>query len=65
MSEKRDPARKGRDPERRPAEPDRTLPVLGDPKAAAARRAAEAGLDLGIGDVETRLPYGSEDIADK
>jgi len=44
---------------------DATLP-MGKPGATAdPRRAGDGELDLDLGDIQTRLPYGSEDIADK
>jgi hypothetical protein len=42
---------------------DATLP-MGKPGENAPRN-GEGELDLDLGDIQTRLPYGSEDIADK
>ena len=42
---------------------DSTLPLAGRPRPDAKDDGAT--LDLELGDIETRLPYGSEDIADK
>jgi hypothetical protein len=42
-----------------------TLPMGKPGQGATVRRDAEGELDLELGEIETRLPYGSEDIADK
>jgi hypothetical protein len=42
---------------------DATLP-MGKPGENAPRN-PDGELDLDLGDIQTRLPYGSEDIADK
>jgi hypothetical protein len=44
---------------------DATLPMGKPGQDAQAPRNADGELDLDLGDVQTRLPYGSEDIADK
>lgn len=44
---------------------DSTLPIGAPGAAANVRRDAEGELDLDLGEIQTRLPYGSEDIADK
>ncbi len=44
---------------------DATLPMGKPGQTADVRRDAEGELDLDLGDIQTRLPYGSEDIADK
>jgi hypothetical protein len=41
-----------------------TLP-MGRPGQPVPPRTADGELDLDLGDIQTRLPYGSEDIADK
>lgn len=42
-----------------------TLPMGTPGKAADAKRDGDGELDLDLGEIQTRLPYGSEDIADK
>ncbi len=44
---------------------DATLPIGKPGQSAQVRRDAEGELDLDLGEIQTRLPYGSEDIADK
>jgi len=44
---------------------DSTLPMGQGAKDATPPRDADGELDLDLGDIQTRLPYGSEDIADK
>lgn len=44
---------------------DATLPIGKPGQSAQVRRAADGELDLDLGEIQTRLPYGSEDIADK
>jgi hypothetical protein len=46
---------------------DTTLPLAKKDAAGAAAEGAEKvdDLDLDLGDIQSRLPYGSEDIADK
>ena len=42
-----------------------TLPMGGGPRGPNPPRDSDGDLDLDLGDIQTRLPYGSEDIADK
>lgn len=46
---------------------DATLPLArtGRPRHAKPAQSPDGELDLDVGDIQTRLPYGSEDIADK
>ena len=46
---------------------DSTLPLSKKAPASGSGSEPEAGgdLDLDLGDIQSRLPYGSEDIADK
>lgn len=44
---------------------DATLPMGKPGQGATVRRDGEGDLDLDLGEIQTRLPYGSEDIADK
>ncbi len=44
---------------------DAALPMGKPGESAQVRRDAEGELDLDVGEIQTRLPYGSEDIADK
>ena len=44
---------------------DAALPMGKPGQTAAVRRDGDGELDLDLGDIQTRLPYGSEDIADK
>ncbi len=44
---------------------DATLPMGKPGQTSNAPRNGEGELDLDLGDIQTRLPYGSEDIADK
>ena len=41
-----------------------TLP-MGRTPPQESRRNGEGELDLDVGDIQSRLPYGSEDLADK
>ena len=58
-----DEAQKGAPPRRF----DATLPLSKKTPASGSGSENEAGdaLDLDLGDIQSRLPYGSEDIADK
>jgi hypothetical protein len=58
-----DEAQKGAPPRRF----DATLPLSKKAPAGGSGSEPEAGgdLDLDLGDIQSRLPYGSEDIADK
>ena len=54
--------------ESKPAPPSRfdaTLPMGKPGQSSNAPRNPDGELDLDLGDIQTRLPYGSEDIADK
>jgi hypothetical protein len=42
-----------------------TLPMGRPGDKSSLPRNAEGELDLDLGDIQSRLPYGSEDIADK
>ena len=44
---------------------DSTLPMGKPGQSSNVRRDENGDLDLDVGDIQTRLPYGSEDIADK
>lgn len=44
---------------------DATLPMGKPGQGATVRRDGDGELDLDLGEIQTRLPYGSEDIADK
>lgn len=49
-----------------PGEPfDATLPMGAPGQSASIRRDGDGELDLDLGEIQSRLPYGSEDIADK
>ncbi len=45
--------------------PEATLPMGRPGEKADPRRKCDGELDLDLGEIQTRLPYGSEDIADK
>lgn len=53
----------------RPQDDEKTTPPSARPEEAAKApppvQGDEFELDLEVGDIQTRLPYGSEDIADK
>jgi hypothetical protein len=44
---------------------DGALPMGKPGQGATVRRDGDGDLDLDLGEIQTRLPYGSEDIADK
>ena len=44
---------------------DSTLPMGKPGQSSNVTRDQDGELDLDLGDIQTRLPYGSEDIADK
>lgn len=67
METKGDKAPEGAEPGKVPPGPrfDATLPMGKPGQGATVRRDGDGELDLDLGEIQTRLPYGSEDIADK
>jgi len=67
MNAKEGKTNDGSEPGKAPEGPrfDASLPMGKPGQGATVRRDGEGELDLDLGEIQTRLPYGSEDIADK